>query len=66
MKIQRTETEQFERIRTNVFRTSEEAASVVAADIAVLIRERQGSGRNAVLGLATGSTPVRNRRSREG
>ena len=59
MKMQRTETEQLERIRTNVFRTSDEAARVIGAAIAALIRERQGNGRNAVLGLATGSTPVK-------
>ncbi len=52
------EEEQFEKISTRVFRGSEEAVKVVAGEIAALIRERAEDGRNAVLGLATGSTPV--------
>ena len=54
-----TEAEQFERIGTAVFRSSDEAVRLVAASIARLIRQRQQEGRNAVLGLATGSTPVK-------
>ena len=59
METPRTEAEQFERIRTGVFQTSDEAVGVVAASIAHLIRQRQQEARNAVLGLATGSTPVK-------
>ena len=59
METPRTETEQFERIRTKVFQTSDEAVGVVAASVARLIRQRQEEGRNVVLGLATGSTPVK-------
>ena len=59
MEPPRTEAEQFERIRTGVFQTSDEAVGVVAALIARLIRQRQQEARNAVLGLATGSTPVK-------
>jgi glucosamine-6-phosphate deaminase len=55
----RSEAEQFERIRTRVFPSSEEAAREVGGRIAELIRGRQREGRQAVLGLATGSTPVR-------
>src|SRR5271165_6764569 len=59
METHRTEAEQFERIRTGVFQTSDEAVGVVAASIARLIRQRQQEARTAVLGLATGSTPVK-------
>lgn len=52
------EKEQFERIPTRIYRDSEEAAGVVAGEIAALIGERAKAGRNAVLGLATGSTPL--------
>jgi glucosamine-6-phosphate deaminase len=47
-----------ERIDVEVYRGSHEANVRVAGEIAVLIRERQKEGRNAVLGLATGSTPL--------
>src|SRR5271154_74030 len=53
------EAEQFERIRTKVFRTSDEAVREVAASISTLIRRRQSERKNVVLGLATGSTPVK-------
>ena len=52
------EEEQFERIPTHICRNSEEAASTVAGEIAALIHERAKAGRNVVLGLATGSTPL--------
>ena len=52
------EEEQFERIPTHVCRDSQEAACIVAGEIAALIQERTKEGRNVVLGLATGSTPV--------
>ena len=47
-----------ERIRTAVFDDHESLARAVAARIAQVIRERRQEGRGAVLGLATGSTPV--------
>ena len=47
-----------ERIRTAVFDDHESLARAVAARIAEVVRERQREGRGAVLGLATGSTPV--------
>ncbi len=47
-----------ERIPTRVFPTAEEVSVAVARDIGALIRERAALGRTAVLGLATGSTPV--------
>src|ERR1700726_1925694 len=54
-----SEAEQHERIRTAVFQSSDDAVRVVAASIAVLIRRRRVEGRSVVLGLATGSTPVK-------
>jgi len=53
------EAEQFERIKTSVFRNSDEAVRDVAASISNLIRRRQSERKNVVLGLATGSTPVK-------
>ena len=49
---------QFEHVPLAVFANSPEASRAVAAEIAGLIRARQGEGRTVVLGLATGSTPV--------
>ena len=59
MDISLTEAEQHEHIRTRVFPSSDEAVRVVADSLARLIRERSRERRNAVLGLATGSTPVK-------
>ncbi len=47
-----------ERIPVFIFDDDAEIASVVASRIAALIRERAAEGRPAVLGLATGSSPV--------
>ncbi len=47
----------FEKLRTSVFESSEEASKMVAAEIATLIRSKQNLGQPCVLGLATGSTP---------
>jgi glucosamine-6-phosphate deaminase len=47
-----------ERIRTVVVDDHEGIARLVATRIATLIRERQAAGEHAVLGLATGSTPI--------
>jgi glucosamine-6-phosphate deaminase len=54
-----TEAEQFEKLRTRVFAGSEAAVREVAAVISDFIRQRQIENRPAVLGLATGSTPVK-------
>jgi glucosamine-6-phosphate deaminase len=48
----------FEHAPLATFPSSLEASRAVAAEIAALIRTRQAQGRTAVLGLATGSTPV--------
>jgi len=47
-----------ERIRTVVVDDHEDIARLVANRIATLIRERTAAGEQAVLGLATGSTPI--------
>src|SRR3954451_16629092 len=47
-----------ERIRTLVVPDHDELARVVARRIADLVREKAASGDRAVLGLATGSTPI--------
>lgn len=48
-----------EKIPVKIFPTSDEASVFVAREIAHLIRMRQREKRHCVLGLATGSTPVR-------
>ncbi len=47
-----------ERIRTVVVDEHEDLARLVATRIATVIRERNATGKTAVLGLATGSTPI--------
>ena len=49
---------QRERIRTIVVDEHDDIARLVATRIAAVIRERQAAGGHAVLGLATGSTPI--------
>src|SRR3984885_7834180 len=53
------EIEQHERIPTSVFQSSDSAVQVAASSIARLIRGHLNEGKPAVLGLATGSTPVK-------
>lgn len=50
-------------IPVDVFATPQQACDAVARTIADLIRERDAAGRRTVLGLATGSTPLRLYRS---
>jgi glucosamine-6-phosphate deaminase len=47
-----------ERIPVTIVADYTEIASRIAGDIATLVRQRAGEGRPAVLGLATGSTPI--------
>ncbi len=47
-----------EKIPTQIFENSQDAACSVALEIAQLIREKAARGENCVLGLATGSTPT--------
>lgn len=53
------EVKKFEKVSTMVHSDSESASFYVANEIANLIRQRQGQGKMAVLGLATGSTPTK-------
>jgi len=52
------EFDKFEKIPTNVFDTAKGASIYAAQEIATLIREKAKKGEQAVLGLATGSTPT--------
>src|ERR1700730_10434299 len=54
-----TEAEQFEKIRTKVFHGSAQAVRGISSIISDVIRQRQSDDRRVVLGLATGSTPVK-------
>lgn len=54
-----SEHSQLERIPTQIYRTADEACSTVADAICKLIAERNTAQKKTVLGLATGSTPVR-------
>lgn len=56
-KIEKSKT-YFEKIPTLIYPDSSEASNAIAGKIAELIRERNEKGEMAVLGLATGSTPV--------
>ncbi|HEX7337684.1 MAG TPA: glucosamine-6-phosphate deaminase, partial [Gemmatimonadales bacterium] len=47
-----------ERIRTVIVDDHDQIGCLVARRIAQVIRERRAAGKGAVLGLATGSTPV--------
>ena len=49
---------QRERARTRIFDSPDELADYVAQYISTLLRERKSSGKNLVLGLPTGSTPI--------
>ncbi len=49
----------FEKIHNVIFSDSNEASIRVAEEIADLIRKKQAQNKNCVLGLATGSSPIR-------
>ena len=49
----------FEKIHNVIFESSAEASILVAHEIAELIRSKQASGETCVLGLATGSSPIK-------
>src|SRR5690606_16726060 len=49
----------FEKLHNVIFDNSKEGSRQVALEIASLIRERAAKGKRCVLGLATGSSPVR-------
>ncbi|WP_309382792.1 glucosamine-6-phosphate deaminase [Cerasicoccus frondis] len=54
-----SELTQRERINTHIYPTADEACAYVADAITELINERNAAGKPTILGLATGSTPVR-------
>jgi glucosamine-6-phosphate deaminase len=47
----------FEQIAVDIYPTAKDGSKAVAQEIAALIKERQGTNKPVVLGLATGSTP---------
>ncbi len=59
MRSPSSEAQQRERIPTEIYATADAGAQAIATEIAALIRANNDAGRPTVLGLATGSTPVR-------
>jgi glucosamine-6-phosphate deaminase len=53
------EAQQRERLKSVVHLSADAASAVVADELAKLLRQNDAAGRPTVLGLATGSTPVR-------
>ncbi|WP_338407842.1 glucosamine-6-phosphate deaminase [uncultured Flavobacterium sp.] len=49
----------FEKIHNTIFKSSEIASKIVAQEIAGLIKEKQSKNENCILGLATGSSPIK-------
>lgn len=56
-KWERSSFTQKEKIHTAIYEKPEEAAALIAAEIADIIRQKAGTGGHCVLGLATGSSP---------
>lgn len=57
--VGRWEDVRFEKLHTEIFQNSAIASVAVAEEIASIIRDKNSKGQPAVLGLATGSTPIR-------
>ena len=53
------ENTRFEKIHNVISKSSIEASILVAQEIATLIRDKQKQNKNCVLGLATGSSPIK-------
>jgi glucosamine-6-phosphate deaminase len=49
----------FEKIHNEIFKNSAEASKIVAQEIAQLIKSKQAENKPCVLGLATGSSPIK-------
>ena len=49
----------FEKIHNVTYKSSLEASNLVAQEIANLIRDKQRENKKCVLGLATGSSPIK-------
>lgn len=58
MSKRRTAAEAYEKIPTIVHESSASAAAAIAQEVKQLILDRNAEGKKAVLGLATGSTPI--------
>lgn len=58
MTLRRSSAEIFEKVPTVIYESSAAAAKSLAAEVKDLILSRQKEGKQVVLGLATGSTPV--------
>ncbi|MBB4081091.1 glucosamine-6-phosphate deaminase [Lewinella aquimaris] len=54
-----TDETRFEQLHTEIFPSAERGSLAVAAEIATLIRSKGEAGQACVLGLATGSSPIR-------
>ncbi|BDD12828.1 putative glucosamine-6-phosphate deaminase-like protein (plasmid) [Fulvitalea axinellae] len=54
-----SEETRYEKVHSVVVKDSAEGSLAIAQEIADLIREKQAKGENCVLGLATGSSPVK-------
>ncbi|PPK88870.1 glucosamine-6-phosphate deaminase [Neolewinella xylanilytica] len=54
-----TDVTRYEKMHVEVFRDSGQASIAVAHEIADLMREKAGAGEPCILGLATGSSPIR-------
>ena len=48
----------YEKLLTNVYDNAETASKKIATEIAELIKEKNNQGKQCVLGLATGSSPI--------
>jgi len=49
----------FEKVHNEIFKNSSEASLIVAQEIAQLIKSKQEKNKQCVLGLATGSSPIK-------
>ena len=49
----------FEKIHNVIFKNAADASIIVAQEIADLIRSKQEKSKKCVLGLATGSSPIK-------
>ena len=50
--------DRLEKMKTDIYKTSDSASNSVAQEISDLIKSKQSKNENCVLGLATGSTPT--------
>ncbi len=53
------EAKKFEKIKTSIYNSSDDASLHVARQIAELVKDKAAKGEYAILGLATGSSPTR-------